>query len=246
MDSGHAIQPLLPGYRVVDETPRSIDELAHRLAYRFDDPGHLEAALSHASAVVSENQSYERLEFLGDRVLGLVMADYLMRTHPEENEGALARRFAWLVDRNSLAEIAEGLELGTFLRLAAGEKKAGTTENPSVLADSMEAVMGAVYRDGGLESARTIIERLWTPLAQRAVKPPMDAKTALQEKVQARGLALPYYRTLDRTGPDHEPVFTVEVSVEGGKATAAGPSKRAAEQAAAQALLTSMKEETRG
>ncbi|MBT5047271.1 MAG: ribonuclease III [Rhodospirillaceae bacterium] len=228
------------------EEPRPIEGLASRLDYRFDRLELLEAALSHASAAASETQSYERLEFLGDRVLGLVMADYLMRHHPAENEGDLARRFAWLVDRNSLAEVATGLELGEFLRLAAGEQKAGTAKNATVLADSMEAVIGAIYRDGGLEAARPIIEKLWEPLSRRAVNPPQDAKTALQEKVQGRGMTPPHYRTLDRTGPDHAPLFTVEVSIEGGAATGEGSSKRAAEQAAAQELLNSLGETGHG
>lgn len=230
----------------MDDGPRPIENLAEKLAYRFDRPDVLEVALSHASAAASEMQTYERLEFLGDRVLGLVMADYLMRHHPSENEGNLARRFAWLVDRNSLAEVAAGLELGEFLRLTPGEQKAGTAKNASVLADSMEAVIGAIYRDGGLEAARPIIERLWAPLAERAVEPPRDAKTALQEKVQSRGMAPPHYRTLDRTGPDHAPLFTVEVGIEDGSATGEGPSKRAAEQAAAQVLLKSLEGKNHG
>lgn len=224
----------------MDERPRPIMALAERLAYRFGCLDLLELALSHASAAPSVSRSYERLEFLGDRVLGLVMADYLMRTHPDEKEGDLARRFAWLVDRKSLAEVADALELGRYLRLTPGEQKAGTAKNVSVLADSMEAVIGAIYRDGGLEAVRPVIERLWEPLADRAVDPPKDAKTALQEKVQGRGLAPPQYQTLDRVGPDHAPVFTVEVSIEGGAAIGEGPSKRTAEQAAAQALLKAL------
>ena len=230
----------------MSDGPRPVEEFADRLAYRFDRLELLEVALSHASAAASEILTYERLEFLGDRVLGLVMADYLMRHHPAENEGALARRFAWLVDRNSLAEIAAGLDLGEFLRLTPGEHKAGTAKNASVLADSMEAVIGAIYRDGGLEAARPIIEHLWTPLAERAVEPPMDAKTALQEKVQGQGMVPPHYKTLDRSGPDHAPVFTVEVSIDSGAATGEGSSKRAAEQTAAQALLNSLGETKNG
>ena len=123
---------------------RPVEDLADRLSYRFDRPELLQVALSHASVAESEIQTYERLEFLGDRVLGLVMADYLMRAHPAEKEGELARRFAWLVDRKSLAEVAAGLELEEFLRLTPGEHKAGTAKNPTVLADSMEAVIGAI------------------------------------------------------------------------------------------------------
>lgn len=210
------------------------------LAHRFDDQTLLDAALTHASAADAVS-TYERLEFLGDRVLGLLMADFLMRRHPNEEEGHLARRLAALVDRRSLAEVARELELGSFLRLSPGEEAAGIRANTTVLADVMEAVIGAVYRDGGLEAARPIVERLWSPLADRDETPPKDVKTALQEFAQGRGNTLPQYREVSRSGPDHRPVFVVEVTVEGApSAQGEGPSKRAAERAAARALLDSL------
>ena len=217
-------------------------DLEADLAHRFNDSTLLEAALTHASAA-SAASTYERLEFLGDRVLGLLIADFLMRRHPDEKEGDLARRFAALVDRNSLAEIAEQLNMGAYLRLSTGEEAAGIRHNVSVLADVMEAVIGAIYRDGGLEAAKSIVERLWLPLADRDLEPPMDVKTELQELVQRKGGALPLYREISRSGPDHQPVFTVEVAVDGAApARGQGASKRAAERVAAGALLSSLLE----
>lgn len=220
----------------------SHSQLEARLGHQFDDRTLLEAALTHASAA-SAASTYERLEFLGDRVLGLLIADFLMGRHPDENEGDLARRFAALVDRNSLTEIAGQLDLGAYLRLSTGEEAAGIRRNASVLADVMEAVIGAIYKDGGLEAAKPIVEILWLPLADRDVKPPMDVKTALQELVQRKGGGLPRYQEISRSGPDHQPVFTVEVTVDGAApARGQGASKRAAERAAAEALLGSLPE----
>jgi ribonuclease-3 len=222
---------------------RPPDHLARALAHEFARPELLDVALTHASAAASAADSYERLEFLGDRVLGLVIADLLLRRFTEEAEGDLARRFAGLVARDSLAEIAEALGLGAYVRLSAGEQAAGVRDNKSVLADVMEAVIGAVYRDGGLAAAAPLIERLWSPLVDRDARPPTDAKTALQEAVQAKGGALPSYRVLEKTGPDHQPVFTVEVTVDGQPpARGEGLSKRAAEQAAAEVLLRRMRD----
>ncbi len=218
----------------------SLSDLEARLTHKFDDIRLLEAALTHASAAEAAS-TYERLEFLGDRVLGLLIADFLMRRHPDENEGDLARRLAVLVDRNSLAEIAEQLNMGAYLRLSTGEEAAGIRRNASVLADVMEAVIGAIYKDGGLEAAKPIVERFWLPLADRDVKPPVDVKTALQELVQSKGGGLPRYREISRSGPDHKPVFTVEVTVDGAApARGQGASKRAAERAAAEALLSNL------
>lgn len=219
-----------------------LSDLEQRLAHEFDDGTLLEAALTHASAADAAS-TYERLEFLGDRVIGLLIADFLMARHPDESEGDLARRLAVLVDRQSLAEIAGELKLGDHLRLSTGEEAAGIRSNASVLADVMEAVIGAVYRDGGLDAARRIVEQLWLPLAARDDTPPKDVKTALQELVQGRGGALPRYREISRTGPDHAPLFTVEVVIDGAApARGEGSSKREAERAAAEALLNSLPE----
>ncbi len=185
---------------------------------------------------------FERLEFLGDRVLGLVAADLLMARFPGEVEGDLARRHAVLVSRDSLAAIAIEMGLGAHLRLARGEEGSGGRRNPGVLADALEAVIGALYRDGGLEPARRFIAAKLSPLIDREAEPPRDPKTALQEWAQGRGLKLPAYRTVTATGPAHQPHFRIEVSVEGhAPEVGEGASKRAAERAAALRLLDSLK-----
>ncbi|MGF1609801.1 MAG: ribonuclease III [Kiloniellales bacterium] len=218
-----------------------LEALARRLGHDFAEPDLLRHALSHPSIITgraARNTSYQRLEFLGDRVLGLVVAELLYRRFPNEAEGDLARRLAALVRQDSLARVAEALDLGPHLRLAKAEEEAGGRLNPALLADACEAVIGALYLDGGLEAARALIEPRWTPLLEAEASPPQDAKTALQEWAQGRGLPLPLYREVARAGPDHEPLFTVEVAVEGRPAAQGeGRSKRLAEQAAASALL---------
>ncbi len=237
----------------MDETQASPDEapaapergkpeaLAERLGHAFADPGLLREALTHQSAVPNRGAaaaSYQRLEFLGDRVLGLVVAELLLARFPDEPEGDLARRLAALVRRESLSVVAEELALGRFVILARAEIEAGEDSNPALLADACEAVIGALYLDGGLGPARAFITRFWTPLLEAAPAPPQDAKTALQEWAQGRGLPLPGYREVEREGPDHEPLFHVEVAVEGQPpARGEGRSKRLAEKAAAAALL---------
>jgi len=223
-------------------TPRGpdLDPLFEILGHGFADPQLLAEALTHPSAHARRGvrQSYERLEFLGDRVLGLVVAELLWRRFPDEAEGALTRRHTGLVRRESLVEVARAIGLGRFVILSPGEAQAGARENPSVLADACEAVIAALYLDGGLEAARGFVHRYWEPLLQIAVTPPRDPKTALQEWAQGRGRGLPIYETVDVAGPAHKRLFTVSVRVEGTEpASASGPSKRAAETAAAAELL---------
>jgi len=205
-------------------------ELQTRLGHAFEDPALLERALTHTSAESGEN--YERLEFLGDRVLGLIVAELLLSAFPREREGEIGRRFAQLVRAEALARV--GREIGVDAALTA----AGGTINDGIIADATEAVIAALYLDGGFAAATNFVERHWTPLIDGADVPPRDAKTALQEWSQARGLGLPAYREIERAGPDHEPVFTVEVTVAQATPTRAqGGSKRAAEQAAAALIL---------
>jgi len=216
--------------------------LERLVGHGFRDPGLLRQAVTHASLLQRRGDrsgtGYERLEFLGDRVLGLVVAELLFRAFPGEEEGALARRFAALVSRDGLARVAQRIGLGAFLRLGQGEQESGGRANPALLADACEAVIGALYLDGGLESARRFVEPNWEPLIAEEAQPPQDAKTALQEWAQGHGLPLPAYRLLNSEGPPHDPRFTVEVRVaDKGSATGAGRSKRVAEQAAAQELL---------
>ena len=226
-----------------DSTARDPADLAQRLGHAFVRPELLQEALTHPSAAVRRDDgtgenSYQRLEFLGDRVLGLVIADVLLRKFPGEAEGALALRHVDLVRRESLADVGRRLDIGHYLRLAKGEAAAGERDNPALQADACEAVIGALYLDGGLPAARAVIEAYWAPLLAAAQQPPQDAKTALQEWAQARGMALPDYQEVARSGPAHEPVFTVEVRLDGEKTERGeGRSKRLAEQVAAERLL---------
>lgn len=228
-------------------TPQLADtsELEERIGHRFADPSLLHQALTHSSAAdtnKAEVVSYERLEFLGDRVLGLVVADLLLERFPKEPEGALARRHAFLVSREALAEVAREIDLGEFLLVSKGEAETGGRNNPAMLADVCEALIGALYRDAGLDRARAFVAPRWEPLIQQDRKPPQDSKTALQEWAQGRGLPLPTYREIERSGPAHEPRFTVAVDVQGyGEARGEGRSKRLAEQDAATRLLAQLR-----
>lgn len=224
-----------------NDRDRPVD-LARRLGHEFRRPELLRQALTHSSvagAQKAEVASYERLEFLGDRVLGLIVADMLLDRFPEEPEGALARRHAFLVSREALADVARGLMLSEALHVSKGEAESGGRQNPATLADVCEAVIGAIYRDGGLGAARVFVEPHWSPMLEQDHKPPQDSKTALQEWAQARGLPLPRYEEVDREGPAHDPRFTVAVHV-GDKHPIAGigRSKRLAEQDAARSMLT--------
>ena len=173
-----------------------------------------------------------------DRVLGLVVAELICKRYDRESEGDIARRFNRLVRKEACAAIARAIDLGDHLVLSSGEEESGGRDKDNILADACEAVMGAMYLDGGFETARGVIRRHWTKLIETWNSPAADPKTALQEWAQGRGLRLPAYREIGREGPAHQPRFTTEVVVEGEKPAAGeGPSKRAAEQAAALALL---------
>lgn len=216
-----------------------MQDLAAVLGHDFNRPALLIEALTHPSAANNAHRrSYERLEFLGDRVLGLVIADMLLKAYPEEDEGDIARRHTALVRREAATLVAERIELGRFLRMSKGEVGAGTRASESIQADAMEAVIGALYVDGGLGPAARFVAAQWTDLMDGAARPPRDAKTALQEWAQQRGLDLPRYREITRDGPAHAPCFTVEVAVDGQVSIRAeGRSKRAAEQLGAAEML---------
>jgi len=215
--------------------------LEEALEHRFVRPDLLQLALTHSSTVRTpsiRSLSNQRLEFLGDRVLGLVVAQLLYEQFPDEDEGALARRSVALVRREALAEIAQEISLAPHVIMSTGEEDAGGRANPGLLADTLEAVIAALYLDGGLEAADAFIRGRWQRLVDANQAPPTDAKTLLQEWAQARSLALPVYEEVGREGPDHAPLFRIRVSLEGhGSANASGPSKRAAEQGAAEILL---------
>lgn len=219
-------------------TSRGIERLEEALGHSFANPDLLALALTHASAVNGrEQQTYQRLEFLGDRVLGLVIADLLVERFPEAPEGELSRRLARLVSRETCTEIATELQLAKYLRIG-GPQKGTPRATAGVLSDVCEAVIAAIYRDGGLPAARALIERYWAPRIEGMIGPLRDAKTELQEWAHRRGFEPPVYVQTLRSGPDHAPSFEIEVLV--GKLAAArgkGGSKREAEHDAAANVL---------
>jgi len=232
-----------------DKNPAALAALSETLGHVFARPDLLHAALTHPSVASGKarkkktSSPYERLEFLGDRVLGLVIAQALYELYPEATEGELAKRHASLVNRDALKIVALEIDLGNALRLAQGEDAQAERKNLATLSDAMEAVIGALYLDGGLPPAERFINRLWKE-ALRKAHTPADPKTALQEWAQGNGLPLPVYKVLDRSGPAHAPHFEMEVSVKGREpASASGHSKREAEKAAARALLERIESE---
>jgi ribonuclease-3 len=210
------------------------------LGHDFARPDLLREALTHRSALHGRGRrkgSNERMEFIGDRVLGLLMAEWLAERFPQEQEGDLGRRLAYLVSQPVLAMVAETVGLGADLSVAPGEAKAGVRRRATVLADALEAALGALYLDGGLEPARGFVRRAWDDAMAAQIDPPKDAKTTLQEWAQKRGKELPDYVVTNRSGPPHAPVFAVTVSVGDARGVGTAGSKRAAEQLAAEALL---------
>jgi ribonuclease-3 len=218
-----------------------LKSLEKRLGYVFSNKRRLERALTHRSAGAQGDGSYERLEFLGDRVLGLVIADMLLQRFPKDPEGHLSRRFNALVRQETLADVARDLGLGGVIRFGQYEEAEGS-DNPAILSDVCEALIAALYRDAGLDCARDFILRNWETRLDADPTPPRDGKSALQEWTMARGLGLPQYEEVSRSGPDHAPIFTMRVSIpKHGSAQAEGRVKRHAEQSAAEQLLESLK-----
>ena len=219
---------------------RAASVLEERIGYHFSDASMLEIALTHISALRGRHRagSYQRLEFLGDHVLGLVISDMLYRAFPKADEGELSRRLADLVRKETCTDIARSIDLGTAIRVGSSENNAGARTRPAILADVCEAVIGAVYLDGGYKAAEQLVERLWEVRLRATAQPLRDPKTVLQEWAQARGLPTPAYREVGRSGPDHNPEFRVAVQRPAfAPAEGCGRSKRAAEQAAAAAML---------
>lgn len=226
------------------------DGVATLLGHRFADPALLSEALTHRSAAHGRRArpahkpgerrgigSNERLEFIGDRVLGLLMAEWLIQRFPDEQEGELGPRQAHLVSRQALAQVAAEAGLADALEVAPNEARAGVRLSPNVVADATEAVIGALYLDGGLHAARSFVRRAWAPLLDAMGAPPKDPKTALQEWALARAKPLPVY-TLELTdGPAHAPRFVVHAAANGRTGVGEGASKRTAERAAAADLL---------
>jgi len=216
-----------------------------RIGYEFKDLELLIRALTHGSFSSATRPDNQRLEFLGDRVLGLVMSEKLLRDDPDAPEGTLAPRYNALVRKETCADVAWQVDIGAVLKLGRSEMKTGGRRKQALLGDAMEAVIAAVYMDGGLDQAREMILTLWGDRIDKVEDDARDPKTALQEWAQARKLAPPQYVQTNRSGPDHAPVFTIEARLENGKqARATAPSKRAAEQEAASTLLRQLENNT--
>ena len=213
----------------------SLDWAAEALGHRFRDPGLLRRALTHPS---HGEDHYQRLEFLGDRVLGLVMAAWLYGVFPDEPEGKLARRLNALVSGGTCANMARSIAVGGQIRLGRQARDDGAAFSDNVLGDAMEALIGALYLDSGWDAARALIERLWGPLIDTRERAPLHPKSALQEWAAAKDVRPPVYTLLRRSGAHHAPRFEVEVAIDGlDRTTGEGGSKQEAETAAAIALL---------
>jgi ribonuclease-3 len=218
---------------------------AKRLGHDFQQPELLIQAMTHSSLSSATRGDNQRLEFLGDRVLGLAISDALFRKDTEAAEGLLAPRFNALVRKETCADIAISIQLGDALKMGRSEMLSGGRRKMAILGDAMEAVIGAVYLDAGFDTACAMVVRLWQNNIDNAAEDARDPKTTLQEWAQARKLPTPKYIETGRTGPDHAPIFTIEVSVETGQsASAQATSKRAASQEAAADLLRQLESET--
>lgn len=236
-----AFRPLFQGHRV--SSNKTIQQFSERLGYRFHNEDLLRQALTHASAATKKDYDNQRLEFLGDRILGLVISQALFEADRMAREGQLAPRFNALVRKETCAEVAQQIELGAALRLGRSEMRSGGRRKIALLGDAMEAVIAAVYLDSGFENTQNLVLSLWGKRIDTAQERAIDPKSALQEWAQARGLPTPQYLDVGRTGPDHQPVFTVQaVLANDESASASAPTKKAAQVQAAAALFAKVKE----
>ncbi len=237
-----------PAFAATDEA--RLDTAERLFGHDFRRKTLLREALTHRSAASGRARgrrknrpgggSNERLEFIGDRVLGLVMAEWLSERFPNEEEGQLGPRLAHLVSREAVSSVAQHVGLACVLSLGVNEAKEGVGRLATVLADALEAALGALYLDGGLEAARKFIRTAWEPMMHAQILPPKDAKTALQEVLLARGEKLPAYRTVSSHGPPHAPVFVIQVTARDKTGTGQGSTKRMAERLAAADLLAQL------
>jgi ribonuclease III len=210
-----------------------------RIGYEFSDPALLVTAVTHSSRSSSTRPDNQRLEFLGDRVLGLVMSEALLNDDLEAPEGLLAPRFNALVRKETCADIAREIDIGSVLKLGRSEMMTGGRRKLALLGDAMEAIIAAVYLDGGLNAAKAMILSLWGERIKSVESDARDPKTSLQEWAQARGQNPPAYREVSRSGPDHAPIFTIRCELADGRSSEANAgSKRIAEQEAAKILLS--------
>ena len=214
-------------------------DLETRIGHSFANPDLLTRALTHVSAAGSSNgRNYQRLEFLGDRVLGLAVAEMLLHAFPDAPEGELSQRLSELVRRETCAQMAEAWDAGPHILLGIGEMQSGGRRNRAILSDIAESILGAVFLDAGYDIAKALVQRSLADHLSAAITPPRDAKTALQEWAQGRGRPTPVYAIVERDGPDHAPSFRVAARIKGlVEAVGSGGSKRAAEQDAAQIML---------
>ncbi|MGP9822108.1 ribonuclease III [Salinarimonas sp. NSM] len=221
------------------KSPDPLGALEARIGHAFSDRDLLQEALTHMSASKEgKGAHYQRLEFLGDRVLGIVVAASLFETFPDANEGELSKRFSEIVRKETCAEVALGWEVAPHIVFGHGIGRTAARANRSILGDVCEAIIGAVYVDGGHEAARRVVEAGFGDMIRAARPVPRDPKTVLQEYLQGRGEQPPRYALVDRSGPEHAPSFRVGVVIEGMETiTGEGPSKRAAEQDGARAVL---------
>jgi len=230
--------------------PEELDRLFQVLGHRFANPDLLREALTHPSVERPKRRAapnYQRLEFLGDRVLGLVVAEHLFQRFPTAPAGELALRYNALVRRDSLVRVAEAIDLGRHVVLSKSERASSGASKPAILADVCEAVIAALYLDAGIETARRFIAAMWEPIVAEITGAEKDPKTTLQEWAHAAGLAPPRYETTGQEGPPHAPLFAVTVHLDGlPPAAASGRSKREAEQAAAAIMLAAGASHKRG
>lgn len=223
-------------------------KLEEILEYKFNDLKLLEEALTHPSLTLFNHKNYdkynfERLEFLGDSVLGLVIAELLMDRYPKEVEGELAKRQAGLVRGDAVTNVAKKLNIGKFIKMTPGEESTGGRENSSNLENCLEAIIGAIYKDSNILEAKKFIKKHWSDLIEKMITPPKDAKTALQEWTQSKNLGIPVYNIISTNGPSHSPEFTIELVIEKHeKIQAKGASRKKAEKQAARKMLEIIKQ----
>lgn len=212
--------------------------IEEKLGYSFKDKKLLKQALTHPSSKKNKTAlDYERMEFLGDSVLGLVVSEILYKNYPQEKEGQLAKRRAAIVCRDSLYKIAKKISIGEYLILGTGEDQIGGRNNKANLENTLEAITAAIYLDGGLEEARKFIERLFSTFIESMQSPPKDPKSQLQEWAQARGLELPKYEVISITGPSHEPAIEIKLSLGEYNVTHTASSRKEAERVSAEKLI---------
>ena len=224
---------------------RDLSKLSIILGHNFTVEEHLRIALRHSSLSIGGPQgSNERYEFLGDRILSLIIAEMLLEKYPGENEGDIAKRHTALVRQETLVAIAKKINLGEFIEMDDGTEATGGRDSSNILSDCCESIIAALYLDGGLSAAKKFIGVHWGSILKETTEPPKDAKTSLQEWAQRAGLPLPKYREVSKTGPAHAPLFMIEVAVHGrNPIMSSGYSKQKAEQLAAQLLLKELNNE---